>query len=418
MKKILSFIFVVTVPFLAVAQWTDQVSGTTEDLHDIYFVNENTGYCVGANGTILKTTNGGDVWTSLSSDITTNIDFVYFVNENRGWISSSLISSSTLIYQTDDGGATFFSLENVFRDIYNINPDDQMGLATMVGVKDNIVIFCAVFSSVTYRIITTDGGSTWSSFNLPANLYSVVSIVNENVFFASDYSPNHILKSTDGGISWEQMTGATFSSVPYSHKCFKIFDIHGNGLAFVSLSWNPQNITHIAENTIDITANNVVLSPRASFLSNNTGYFVRSAPSNQTQVFKSTDGGYTYELLSLTPSSTQGFMSGIHFINEQTGFVCGQNGKIHKTTTGGLSVNELKKTTLKIYPNPAKEKINLVFSDDIEIENIQFLDMTGKVVKTHKSNFNEIDIQDLEKGIYLLSVKTINNIITQKVVVE
>jgi len=416
MKKILSFIFVVIAPFATVAQWTDQVSGTTEDLHDIYFVNENTGYCVGANGTILKTTNGGDVWTSLSSDITTFLSSVYFVNENKGWVTSADITTASKgIYQTNDGGQTFFSLESVFRDIYNISSDEQLTYSKMVGFKDDIVIFCAVFSSVSYRIITTDGGSTWSSFNLPANLYSVVSIVNESVFFASDYTPNHILKSTDGGISWEQMTGAVFSFPPQRHKCFKIFDVHGNGWAFLHYSWNPTNIIHVTENTINITTNSTFNGlPIAFFISNNIGYFIRTL-SGQKTIYKSTDGGYTYEVLSPVTSTS---LYNIHFINEQIGFVCGQNGKIYKTTNGGLSIKESEKTTLKIYPNPAKEKINLVFSDDIEIQNIQLLDMTGKVVKTCESLFNEINIQGIEKGIYLLSVKTKDNIITQKVVVE
>ena len=41
--------------------WTIQWSGTTNYLHSVYFTNANSGYTVGDDGTILKTTDGGTV---------------------------------------------------------------------------------------------------------------------------------------------------------------------------------------------------------------------------------------------------------------------------------------------------------------------------------------------------------------------
>ena len=41
------------------ANWTAQTSGTTNWLSSVYFTDANTGYAVGAGGTILKTTDGG-----------------------------------------------------------------------------------------------------------------------------------------------------------------------------------------------------------------------------------------------------------------------------------------------------------------------------------------------------------------------
>ena len=39
--------------------WQSQISGTTNPLHSVYFINEDTGWVVGDNGTILKTSDGG-----------------------------------------------------------------------------------------------------------------------------------------------------------------------------------------------------------------------------------------------------------------------------------------------------------------------------------------------------------------------
>ena len=41
------------------ADWQAQTSGTTENLFSSYFINTNTGWVVGDEGVIYKTTNGG-----------------------------------------------------------------------------------------------------------------------------------------------------------------------------------------------------------------------------------------------------------------------------------------------------------------------------------------------------------------------
>jgi photosystem II stability/assembly factor-like uncharacterized protein len=42
------------------ATWKAQTSGTSESLNEIFFLNATTGFVVGTNGTLLKTTDGGD----------------------------------------------------------------------------------------------------------------------------------------------------------------------------------------------------------------------------------------------------------------------------------------------------------------------------------------------------------------------
>ena len=42
--------------------WENQVSNTNETLEDVIFISNDTGWVVGQNGTILKTTNGGTNW--------------------------------------------------------------------------------------------------------------------------------------------------------------------------------------------------------------------------------------------------------------------------------------------------------------------------------------------------------------------
>ncbi|MCE2504501.1 MAG: hypothetical protein J4G05_10660, partial [Chlorobi bacterium] len=66
MRSILLIAFIALVGNSAQAQWYPVTSGTTENLYDIVFLNEDVGYC-GGYGVILQTTDGGENWTTIFS---------------------------------------------------------------------------------------------------------------------------------------------------------------------------------------------------------------------------------------------------------------------------------------------------------------------------------------------------------------
>ena len=66
-----------------------QTSGTNDDLSSVYFPAAKTGFAVGVNGTIRKTTNGGTNWTGLTSGTTQDLYEVYFLNVSTGYVSGT-----------------------------------------------------------------------------------------------------------------------------------------------------------------------------------------------------------------------------------------------------------------------------------------------------------------------------------------
>jgi hypothetical protein len=68
--------------------------------------------------------------------------------------------------------------------------------------------------------------------------------------------------------------------------------------------------------------------------------------------------------------------------------------------------------SVNIFPNPAKDEIKVIASGEI-IEHIKFFDADGKLVEELKTNFQQIDISRLAKGIYIAEVKTKNT--TEKI---
>lgn len=92
--------------------WVQQASGlTTEDLYDVWFVDDNTGYAVGDDGTVLKCVSGG-TWSIVPSPRAdpVQINSIAFTSNGlRGLAVGNTFSGAATILRTADGGATWAS---------------------------------------------------------------------------------------------------------------------------------------------------------------------------------------------------------------------------------------------------------------------------------------------------------------------
>ncbi|WP_374445839.1 T9SS type A sorting domain-containing protein [Epilithonimonas sp.] len=111
------------------------------------------------------------------------------------------------------------------------------------------------------------------------------------------------------------------------------------------------------------------------------------------------DFGQTADCSFLTTNNGYGF----------TGYVAAvyagniESERIPFTVNGvALSVNDIKSTTLNIFPNPAKDFLN--FSQ--EISNIKITDLFGKVVQQISNSEKSINVSKLAKGTYIISATT------------
>ena len=70
--------------------------------------------------------------------------------------------------------------------------------------------------------------------------------------------------------------------------------------------------------------------------------------------------------------------------------------------------------TLAIYPNPCVDEL---FIEDVEIDNIQIIDIYGRVIKEVKNlSTHKIDVSDLSTGIYYLKIGTEGYSIKEKII--
>jgi photosystem II stability/assembly factor-like uncharacterized protein len=94
-----------TTPVIPQEGWLQQTSGTTNDLFDVFCIDQNNCWVVGSAGTILKTTNGGTDWISQSSGTINNLYEVFFINQDTGWT----VGQNGTILKSTDGGINWVS---------------------------------------------------------------------------------------------------------------------------------------------------------------------------------------------------------------------------------------------------------------------------------------------------------------------
>ena len=81
----------------------------------------------------------------------------------------------------------------------------------------------------------------------------------------------------------------------------------------------------------------------------------------------------------------------------------------HQTFNLPTQITEQKTTQnqLKIYPNPAKNSINVEAKNAVSIE---IVDVLGKIVLSkNTSTENQIDVSSLDKGIHFVKIKANNS---------
>ncbi len=78
-------------------------------------------------------------------------------------------------------------------------------------------------------------------------------------------------------------------------------------------------------------------------------------------------------------------------------------------TTLGEQNFEILNNSFKIYPNPAKNELNIELLSDLQIQEMKIIDFLGKIVMRQNSDFNKINLQDLNNGIYVLSILSNDN---------
>jgi len=292
------------------------------------FPSAQTGYA-GNGSSLAKTADGGRNWSSLTLPAIASLSIyqAYFPDEQNGWLAGSEAGQGSIALHTADGGENWeIQYQEAACDFAScFMADETTGYA---GGNYGAVLKTADGGASWRRIRITGAGET--SSHIVKALYF---LEPQTGFAAVNYSNSaKLYKTADGGESWSEIT---LSQAPYP--------------------WAAIN--------------------RIYFADQNTGYLAGSQTTG-CAVRKTGDGGQTWS--SLNPGVTPSAWSGMSFLDENIGWICGGPAIVY-TADGGTT------WTIQNNPSGGANKLDIHAAD---AENVWACDSAGYTWKTTDGGLN------------------------------
>ncbi|MDZ4166318.1 MAG: YCF48-related protein [Coriobacteriia bacterium] len=257
------------------AGWSLQDSGVSVPLDSVYFIDENTGWMTGGNGTLRKTTNGGESWLAQNSGTSVALSGVFFLDANTGWV----VGDGGTILKSINGGVSWTpQTSGTSKNLWGVQfVDENHGWA--VGIPGGYgPPPPGEFGPI---LRTTNGGNTWTNHgSLDYAIVQSLFFIDQNTGWVTGNGTLH--KTTDGGVTWD--------------------DIRPDAVG--RLYWTPH------------------------FVDANTGWVV----GGDGLIMHTTDGGDSWEFQD---SGCTTELIDVHFVDADTGWVSGNDGLILATDDGG-----------------------------------------------------------------------------------
>lgn len=110
-------------------------------------------------------------------------------------------------------------------------------------------------------------------------------------------------------------------------------------------------------------------------------------------------------LLGTTRMRVKKIFGSTNFLDPCAGASFGQ-AEDYSISVGGLAVSDVKKSEVKVYPNPVVDIVNIEAAD--KVKSVQVYDLTGKVVASQTLNAvkNQVNLSKLTPGVYVVNIQT------------
>lgn len=176
----------------AQAQWhlTTPIK-TLSEIEDITMVSDFLGFAIDRpQGSILRTFDGGSTWDRRITGLGDNPQALFAWDAQRVIV----VGESGSIYRSDDGLETITGGE----------VSEVAGHLNCVHFVNDTLGWVGTQSGKIYR--STDGGDTWTQMQsglTTTNYVTAIQFVDTETGYASCYGAPFMLKSTDGGLTWQ-----------------------------------------------------------------------------------------------------------------------------------------------------------------------------------------------------------------------
>lgn len=399
MKTIFSILLILFTLNQSIAQWVEIDLNTSETLNQIYFINNDSGYIVGNNGLLFRTTDGGDNWIQINTNVSHNLFNISFANETIGFING---------LKTTDGGLT-----------WTIQPaSEKFGLIHALDENNLIAVLDEAFSFYGDIYKSSDGGESWEIIANPiapsTGAYTDVCFINDDLGYLSAWYFGHLVKTIDGGDNWteiiiDEVDGLSFSNDDFRSVYFFTEDLglvaHQNGILKTSDGGNTWSEIKPEELSESFQPESIIALSTANYI------LVGGFPNVELEkIYETSDGGITW----IESVNTQEALFDVNCTMTNC-FAVGTNGKVYKKENIVSSVlDNIDHPALNIYPNPTKDILSI--ETNLSLMEISILNTNGKLIYTSFEYKDKIDISYLHPGIYFIKVISDNGVSTKKII--
>ena len=371
---------------------------STNDIMSVKAVDINKFIASDRKGQIYVSTNQGASWSQKTTSTINSIPRKIVVSNDKSVIVVTSIGSA---YMSGDGGTTFAYLNTTIG-----NGHFQSIKPTSNKIVDVAPLFAPptfTHSGYEFYDISSSNVRTLTSTLTITVAQDIVDVhmINDNVGYLLTRNPSNnetiIYKTTDGWVSTNTISVISTPSVGIRSYDAKYGILQNFG------------------------TDTLILSGSGSPINNQTNYYHISYDQGVTWNLVSTNfsfpintlGDKVYKMLFFTPNQYMSLVS-----NTGCGSIAASGGVFINTLGGGgsisIGINEylsgFENTSFKVYPNPAKDVLNLEVSNLKLQQNsisVSIMNGMGQLVYADKLDFNEnhtLNISSLPQGLYFISL--------------
>ena len=371
-------LFFYTLP--ALGHWEEINSTTNNDLIKIEIIDENA-FCGGKNGILLKSIDFGNSWTEIATSASGSRTDIHFLNTSVGYFTTS----NGKIFKTINEG-TIWTEQSVHNG--SINGIDFKDDSTGIAVGD----FGNIFK-------TEDGGENWINLGSQSiYILNDVSFLNDTLIVAVGATGSYLF-STNSGENWTyKNTNQPETFFTIEKKDSEIGSIVGTNGSYAEFSEHNLSIGDIS-----IIDNDGNWLKDVHFTHKENSYIKTIVVGFKSTVYIENNGWNNWSMDSLNN------LNSVHFFNDTIGLACGSNGKIYKTTSGGVpsSIKQIKKIKLNTYPNPVNT--TLFFEGNFIDYEATIYNTLGQLILKKVLTENQLDLSHIPKGNYYVKLHSSTN---------
>ena len=297
---------------------------------------------------------------------------------NKGWAQGDPISGEFEMYTTTDGGTTWTPVPGA-----NIpNPlSGEYGLVDLYATVGNNTIFFGTNKGRVFK--STDGGLNWTASTTGLTDIHEIAFANANEGLVR--KDTDLYRTKDGGTTWAAVAYSGSGSLYLSDMKY----VPGTTATYVS--------TGAGDSQLGLSGSSYSIDGGTTWVDYDNG-FQRTA------------------LAFFSP--TVGYAGGFNTDATTNGIF-----KFTGTVISGISNKEFSKN-IKVFPNPSNGLVNVELSKvnggevSINVTDALGRSVFAKEVAVKGAYSTQLDLSNLKAGVYMLQVKTGENLSTRKLVIE